>query len=419
MKLLQHSGDQGMTTIHACRICQEGKLHKFLSLGSIPLANSFLRQDQLGVPEPYYPLDVCFCGNCGLVQLAQVVDPEIMFKDYVYQTGTSPPLKEHFAKLAETTIQKFKIPEGSFVMDIGSNDGTLLENFQKHGMRVLGIDPARNIAELALSRGIDTLIDFFNKNLVSKIRKGHGKPSVVFATNIFAHIHKLDDFVGAVNSLIVDDGVFIIEVPYLVDMLRKVEFDTIYHEHLSYFAIRPLTTLFDKFGMGIADVEQISIHGGSIRIYVQKSLHSLPPSVIELLNLETEARIDSLVTYQKFAEDTSRIRKELPLLLKALKGDGARIAGYGAPAKGNILLNCCKIGTDLLDYIIDATPFKQGQYTPGTHIPVFPESHFHKFQPDYTLLLAWNYKDAILKKEHEYRQAGGKFIIPTPKPQIV
>lgn len=410
---------QGVKTLTQCRICQSPRLDMFLSLGPMPLANSFLKQEQLNKPEPHYPLDVVFCSNCGLVQLAQVVDPEIMFKDYAYQTGTSAPMKEHFARLAEKTIKEFRIPERSLVMDIGSNDGTLLENFKKANMRVLGIEPAANIAKLASSRGIDTINDFFNKNLAHKISSDKGKPSVILATNVFAHVDELEDFVDGVNSLLADDGVFIIEVPYLVDMIANVEFDTIYHEHLSYFAVRPLATLFGKFGMSIVDVERVGVHGGSLCLYVQKSPASVGTNVTELLRKEKEADIDSLATYKRFAQDTNRIREELTSLLTTLKSQGRKIAAYGATAKGNTLLNYCKIGTDILDYVSDTTPFKQGRYTPGMHIPVFPESFFHESPPDYALLLAWNYADEILRKEERYRQEGGKFIVPIPKPQIV
>ena len=402
-----------------CHICQSKKLHRFLSLGPIPLANSFLQPNQLGVTEPYYPLDVCFCSNCGLVQLAQVITPEILFKDYAYLTGTSEPMKAHFAKLAESIIERFSLTEGNLVLDIGSNDGTLLENFQRYGMRVLGIEPATNVAKLALLRGVETLDDFFDEGLARRICLDRGQPRVILGTNVLAHVADLEGFLRGVNHLLANDGVFVIEVPYLVDMLSKVEFDTIYHEHLRYFAVRPLVTLFSKFGMGIVDAERVNVHGGSLRVYVQKFIRSLPSSGTELLSLETETKVDSLETYQKFAEDVSRIKEELLSLLKALKNRGAKITGYGAPAKGNILLNYCKIGTDILDYITDTTPFKQGCYTPGMHIPIFPESHFHEFLPDYALLLAWNYADEILQKEHEYRQAGGKFIVPIPRLQIV
>jgi len=406
--------------LSTCRICEGKTLHKFLSLGPMPLANRFLREDQLGVPEPYYPLDVYYCDNCGLVQLGFTVPPEVMFKDYLYLTGPSKPMKAHFARLAEEAIQRFKISPGDLIIDIGSNDGTLLKNFQKYDMVTLGIEPADNIAEWARSHGIETLNKFFSERVAHDICAERGQAKAILATNVFAHVHDLGNLLRGINCLLADDGVFVIEVPYLVDMLNRLEFDTIYHEHLSYFAIRPLVALFSRFSMGIVDINRISVHGGSIRIYVQKSADSLSSSSVnELLKLEMETKLDSLGTYRKFAEDITQVREGLLSLLKTLKGQGARITGYGAAAKGNILLNYCKIGTDVLDYITDTTPFKQGHYTPGMHIPVFPETRFHETPPDCALLLAWNYADEILQKEAEYRQAGGKFIVPIPKPRIV
>jgi len=328
-------------------------------------------------------------------------------------------MKAHFAGLAQDLMHRFGMPSEALVVDIGSNDGTLLENFQKHNMETLGIEPADNIAELAVSRGIETLNDFFNESFARRICAERGQAKVLLATNVFAHVHDLEDLLRGVSCLLADDGIFAIEVPYLVDMLSNLEFDTIYHEHLSYFAVHPLVTLFSRFGMGIVEVERISVHGGSLRIYVQKSADSSSPSVAELLELEAELGLGSLEPYQKFAEEVAQVRGELVSLLQALKTQGARIAGYGAPAKGNVLLNYCKIGTDILDYATDTTPFKQGRYTPGMHIPVFPESRFHEIPPDYALLLAWNYADEILRKEEGYRRAGGKFIIPIPKPRLV
>lgn len=406
--------------VPTCRVCRGETLHKFLSFGPMPLANRFLREDQLNMPEPYYPLDVYHCNTCGLVQLGFTVPPEVMFKDYPYLTSPSEPMKAHFARLAEDLIQRFNLfPEG-LVIDIGSNDGTLLKNFQKHNMATLGVEPADNIAEWARSHGIETLNDFFSERVAHKVCAERGQAKVILATNVLAHVPDLEDFLRGVNCLLADDGIFVIEVPYLVDLLNNLEFDTIYHEHLSYFAVRPLVTLFSRFGMGIVEVERISVHGGSLRLYVRKSADSLSSSSVnELLKLETEAKLDSPDRYREFAEGVARVREDLLSLLKALKAQGARIAGYGAAAKGNILLNYCKIGTDILDCITDTTPLKQGRYTPGMHIPVLPESHFHEASPDYALLLAWNYADEILQKEEEYRQAGGKFIVPIPKPRLV
>ena len=406
--------------VSTCRVCRGKTLNKFLSLGPMPLANTFLREDQLSMPEPYYPLGVCRCSTCGLVQLGFTVPPEVLFKDYLYLTGPSEPMKAHFAGLAEDLIQRFNPFPGGLVVDIGSNDGTLLKNFQKHNMVILGVEPADNIAECARSSGIETLNDFFSEEVAHKVCAERGQAKVILATNVFAHVHDLEDFLRGISCLLADDGIFVIEVPYLIDMLSNIEFDTIYHEHLSYFAVRPLVTLFSRFSIGIVEIERICVHGGSIRIYVQKSADSLSSSSVnELLKLEREAKLDSLDTYRKFAEGAAQVRKDLLSLLKALKAQGARIAGYGAAAKGNTLLNYCKIGTDILDYITDTTPFKQGRYTPGMHIPVLPESRFHQAPPDYALLLAWNYADEILRKEERYRQEGGKFIVPIPKPRLV
>lgn len=401
-----------------CRVCGSEELHKFLSLGPTPLANSFLRDKQIDL-EPYYPLDVYFCSNCYLVQLLDVVSPEVLFKEYAYVTGASKPLQAHFTGLAEDVIGNFKISKDSLVVDIGSNDGTLLQNFSKYGFSTLGIEPALNIAQLAEAKGIPTVNDFFDEECAVKLYKEYGAAKVILATNVFAHADNLEGFVRGVNHLLSKNGVFIIEVPYLLNLLNNTEFDTIYHEHLSYFAVHPLVYLFWKFGMEVVDVKQVPVHGGSIRVFVQKSPKQQSQNVTKLLLMEREAKLDSFRTYMNFAEKVALVREKLVKLLKTLKDEGARITGYGATAKGNTLLNYCKIGTDILDYISDTTPFKQGRYTPGMHIPIFPEEKFHEDSPDYALLLAWNYANEILQKESKYRQNGGKFILPIPEPEVI
>ena len=410
---------RGISEVTECRICSSKELHNFLSLGPIPLANSYLKKEQLTEPEPYYPLSICFCSKCGLVQLGQVVAPEVMFSDYAYLTGTSTPMKAHFTDLAESVIRRFKLPKASFILDIGSNDGTLLDGFRNHGMKVLGVEPATNVAQLALSRGIDTLNDWFTESLADEIRSQRRSPNIILATNVFAHVHDVKGFVRGVSRLMDEGSVFIIEAPYLVDMLHKVEFDTIYHEHLSYFSICPLIDLFAMFGMVIVDVERISTHGGSLRIYVKQGMKSSSTNVMNLRDNEVSLKLRTLEPYELFARKTYRIREELTRLLSDLKASGSIISGYGASAKSSILLNYCRIGTETLDYVSDTTPLKQGCYTPGTHIPIYSEDHFHKFPPDYALLLAWNYADDILKKEKKYKNADGKFIVPIPKPRVV
>ena len=402
-----------------CRVCGSEKLHKFLSLGPTPLANNFLGEEQLDEAELYYPLDVYFCSNCYLVQLLDVVSPEVLFKEYAYVTGASKPMQAHFTGLAEDVIKNFKISKNSLVVDIGSNDGTLLQCFSKFGLRMLGIEPASNIARLAEANGISTLNEFFDEESAVKLRKEYGSADIITATNVFAHVDNLESILSGINHLLSNNGVFIIEFPYLLNLLNNMEFDTIYHEHLSYFAVYPLIYLFRTFGMDIVDVKQIPIHGGSIRVFVQRSPKKQSQNVTKLLLMEQEDTLDSLKTYTKFAERVALVKEKLVKLLKTLKNDGARITGYGATAKGNTLLNYCEIGTDILDYITDTTPFKQGCYTPGMHIPIFPEERFHGDPPDYALLLAWNYADAILQKEQEYRQKGGKFILPIPEPKVI
>ncbi|ATZ61221.2 MAG: class I SAM-dependent methyltransferase [Methanosarcinales archaeon Met12] len=397
-----------------CRVCGSEKLHKFLSLGPTPLANSFLRENQLEAVEPYYPLDVYFCSNCYLVQLLDVVSPEVLFKEYAYVTGASKPMQAHFTGLVEDVIQNFKISEDGLIVDIGSNDGTLLQCFSKLGLQTLGIEPASNIARLAEAKGFRTVNEFFSEKCAVKIHEEHGNADVILATNVFAHTDDLEGFVRGIKYLLADNGTFVIEVPYLLNLLNNLEFDTIYHEHLSYFAVYPLIYLFRKFNM-----EVVPVHGGSIRVFVQKAAKQQSQRVTALLLIEQEAKLDSLKTYTKFGEEVYSLKEKLVKLLKALKNEGVRITGYGATAKGNTLLNYCKIGTDILDYISDTTPFKQGCYTPGMHIPVFPEEEFHEDPPDYSLLLAWNYANEILQKERKYRQNGGKFILPIPEPKVI
>lgn len=347
------------------------------------------------------------------------MSPEILFEDYVYLTGMSQTMQRHFYQLALEVVNNFNLSKDDLVIDIGSNDGTLLRGFKQLGTRTLGIEPATNVALIAEEEGIETINDFFSVELVKNIikRKGHAK--VITGTNVFAHINYLDEILRAVDNLLTSDGIFIIEVPYLVDLLSNTEFDTMYHEHLSYFSLRPLVTLFKRFNMELFDVKRIQVHGGSIRCFIRKASSPIQNSVYQLLTLEEDLRLNSFNTYREFAVRVRNVRSQLTSLLKKSKREGHKIVGYGATAKGNTLLNYCKIGPDILDYIVDNTPFKQGLYTPGMHIPVVPCDRIVKDLPDYTLLLAWNYLDEILKKEQKYRELGGKFIVPIPEPRIV
>lgn len=404
-----------------CRVCKTKLAQRFLELGPTPLANSFLKREQLDKPEPFYPLDVYFCGECGLVQLGHVVSPEIMFKDYIYVSGTSTTIPVHFASLAKEAVEKLKLDENSLVIDIGGNDGTLLRNFKAMNIRVLNVEPAANIARIAESFGIETVNEFWDKTTALKISEEKGRAKLIIGTNVFAHVDDWNGFLEGVATALDDSGVFIIEAPYLADLLEKTEFDTIYHEHLSYISIRPMATLFKKCGMELFDVKKLSIHGGSIRLYAKKagSGRQISSSVNELLSSEKKLKLNSLSTYLEFAAKVESLKQKLVRMLKDLKSGGKRIAGYGAPAKGNTLLNHFGIGTDLLDYIVDRNQLKQGLYTPGTHIPIFPAERLQEDMPDYVLVLAWNFADEIMLQQSAFKEKGGKFIIPLPQPEVV
>ena len=390
-----------------------------MELGPSPLANAFLKEEELVLDEPFYPLDVYFCSECGLVQLIDVVLPEVLFKDYVYLTGMSETMKKHFYMLAEDAVHNFNVNKNDLVVDIGSNDGTLLKAFRQFGVRTLGIEPASNIALVAAREGIHTINALFSLDVASKIVDEEGNAKVITGTNVFAHVNDLASFLQAITKLLDHDGVFIIEVPYLVDLLTNNAFDTIYHEHLSYFSLKPLVRLFKRFDMELFNVKRTDVHGGSIRCYVRKAPSEINTTVNQLLALEEDLKLNSLKTFLDYNSKVKLTKSKLRGLLNGLKKKGYRLIGYGAAAKGNTLLNYCKIGTNLLDYIVDNTPLKQGLYTPGMHIPVLSPERILSDMPDFVLLLAWNYLDEILKKETRFRELGGKFIVPIPEPRII
>jgi hypothetical protein len=404
-----------------CRICNNPQTAKFLRLGPTPLANSFLSREQLDQPEPRFPLDVVFCDQCGLVQLDHSVPPEMMFGNYIYVSSSSRTMPAHFAAYSNEIVTRFIDSPRDLVLEMGSNDGCLLGALLKHRVRALGIEPAANLAGIANAAAIPTINDFFCERTAREIRGREGLCKVIVGNNVLAHIGDLRDLVTGLDVSLGLDGVAIFEVPYLVDLLRKNEFDTIYHEHLSYFALRPLQKLFESRGMRIFDVKRLPVHGGSIRIYVSRveAGRETLSTVEDLQLLEASERLDSYETYEVFASRIENMKRDLTILLSELKGSGARIAGYGAPAKGNTLLNHFQIGTELIDFIVDRNPYKQGMYTPGKHIPVVDVKCLLEEQPDYVLLLAWNFTEEILEQQSEYLIRGGKFIVPIPRPQIL
>lgn len=400
----------------SCRICRGNKLYKFLDLGSMPIPNGFLTKEDLKLPEPKYPLGAAVCEDCSLVQLTHVLPAEIMFKNYLYIPSTAKTMLDHFQTMANEVIEEYHLTSKDLVIDIGSNDGTLLGYFKEQEVRVLGIDPASNLVQVARLRGIDTIDDFFTPEVGRQVAKDYGKAKIVCGTNVFAHIDDIHGVCEGAKAMLDEDGVFIGEFPYLADLIEKNEFDTIYHEHLSYFAIRPLVELFKQHGMHIINIKRTPVHGGSIMVFAanKKSKYKQSPVVQEFIQGELLRQLDKKATYDEFARRVRVIKRDLLGLLKRLRTQGKTIVGYGASAKCNVLLNYCGISTDLLDYIVDSIPYKQGRFTPGTHVPIHPESRLEKDHPDYALLTAWNFAEEILRKQIKFRERGGQFIITIP-----
>lgn len=419
-----------LTHKDSCRICDGKKLSKVLSLGPTPLANAFLERSEARVAEMYYPLDAYLCRDCGLLQLLDVVAPEVLFKNYVYVSSTSPVFVRHFQDFAKSAIKRFGLNHHSLVVDIGSNDGILLKPFKEKRVRVLGVEPDAAIARIAKNAGVDTVVEFWSPAVAKKIVKRRGRADMITATNVFAHIDDIHAVARGVKALLKPDGVFMIEAPYLGDFLDKNLFDTVYHEHLSYFSLGALAAFFKRVGMKIVDVERVSTHGGSLRVFARRRRLTRMKTQINadrrseeavkwLLRREKKQKLQSEETFKRYNVRILENRAKLLALLASLKGRGKRIAGYGAPAKGNTLLNFFSIGRELLDYIVDDSPFKQGKHTPGKRIPVVSSSVLAKNQPDYLLILAWNFAPSIMKKNEAFRKRGGKFIIPVPTPRIV
>lgn len=401
-------------------MCMSPRLKIFLDLGMMPLANSFLTKEMLGMPEPKFPLRVFFCEDCNLSQLIDVVPSDVLFRNYIYFSSSVPHVPDHFKKYAEEVAEKFIVSTDDLVVEIGSNDGVLLGVIKEKGVRVLGVDPAQNIAAVANARGVETLPEFFSEALAHEILKKHGHAKVIIGNNVVAHIDDHHDLVKGVKALLREEGVFIFEAPYLLDMFENLTFDTVYHEHLSYLSVMPLMNLFRHYGMEIFDIKLSQVQGNSIRVYTGKEgKHPLSSNVAFFVRKERSRGAHEYSTYLRLADTVYRLKEEVGGFLKKLKSEGKRIAAYGAPAKGNTLLNFFGIGNNLIEYATEELPPKIGLFTPGTHIPVVDITWARKNPPDYFLLLAWNYKDAILKKEEELRSQGVKFIMPVGDVRVI
>jgi len=405
--------------VRECRICGSSGFRLILDLGHVPPADSFLEDEELEEPETCYPLKLVICENCSLVQLSYVVPKEELFNsDYAYDMSVTDAGVEHFHEMAADIDETY--PDHSTVLDIGSNTGVLLEGFKKEDWTILGVEPSSNVYMRAKERGIPTKNDFFSEELAEKILNEEGTKDIVTATNVFAHVDNLHNFMNGVKTILSKDGVFIIEVPYLVDLIENNEFDTIYHEHLSYFSVKPLVRLFNRHEMEIVEIEPQEIHGGSLRIHVSnQGEYGRAEAVENYRQREQEESIHSKETLDNFRDRVEKNRQELINLINNLSSEGKSIAGIGAPAKGVVLLNYCNFDRNTIPYVSEKSEIKIGKNIPGTHNKVVSDKTLIGKNPDYALLLPWNFAESIIGNLEEYMENGGKIIIPVPEPHII
>ena len=408
---------------HSCRSCRGAELERVLSLGRTPLANALLTAAQLEEPEPTYALDLLFCPKCATVQIGESVAPEVLFEDYPYFSSFSDTMVEQAEAISTRLRGSRSLNEGSLVVELASNDGYLLQFYKRHGVPVLGIEPAKNVASVAqVERGIPTICEFFTRDLAVELAGQGKRADVIHGNNVLAHVPDVNGFVAGIAELLKDTGVAVIEVPYVREMVDRGEFDTIYHEHLFYFSLTSLDQLFTRNNMILFDVERLSTHGGSLRVFAARrpgSSLARTTRVGALLEEETRLGLDGIDYYRDFSARVQQIRRDLRKLVTDLKASGKQIAAYGASAKGSTLLNYCGIGSDVIDFVVDRSIHKRGRYTPGTHLPIVAPDELLRRVPDYVLLLAWNLREEILEQQSAYRSRGGRFIVPVPKPEVV
>ena len=413
---------QVMTSIEVaavCRLCEKGSLSTFLDFGSLPLAGGFLRPDNLGEAHSY-PLSVAFCSRCSGVQLRESVPPEVLFRDYRYLASSTKTLSQHFQGYAALMRERFLAP-GSLVVEIGSNDGVLQVPLMNLGVRALGVEPAKNIVEVARRRGCEVINEFFSSDVARQIREKFGSADLVCANNVFAHIPNISEVLRGVIELLSPSGVFVIEVGYLLDLIEKVQYDFIYHEHLFYYSLAALEHLFDHWDLEVFDVGRVPIHSGSIRVFAQRrgAFRPCASSVMELRKLEQDQGMGLLATMNSFAKKVDSRKEELHQLVSSLTQQGKRVVGYGASGRATMHLNLSGLTRDLIPYVVDQSPERLGRLVPGTRTPIEAPARFRTDKPDYALVFAYNYLEEIFHKEEDFLRGGGRFIVPLPYPAIV
>jgi hypothetical protein len=408
--------------VPSCRFCGARLEHTFVDLGMSPLCESYLRPDQLDQMEPFYPLHVRVCGRCFLVQLPEYVPPDEIFTEYAYFSSYSDTWVEHARRYAETAIERLGLSETSLVVETASNDGYLLQHFIARGVPVLGIEPARNVAQAAIDKGIPTLVAFFDPETARSLVADGKSADLLVGNNVLAQVPDLNGFVEAMRILLEPAGVVTVEFPHLMRLIQENQFDTIYHEHYSYFSFLAAREIFHEHGLTVFDVDELPTHGGSLRLWACHSdSASAQPSdrVLELAEREEASGFRTLEAYSTFREQVKETKRALLAFLTAAKRDGKTVVGYGAPGKGNTLLNYCGIRTDFLDYTVDRNPYKHGLALPGTHIPIFPPDKIAETRPDFVLILPWNLKVEIIEQLAYVRQWGARFVIPIPEVEVL